>query len=191
MIYVDAGAADPPAQDGTAWADAFTDLQDALSWAVPGVEIWVAEGTYKPTGEPQTARCPSSCRAAWPSTAASPAPKTACDERDWASHVTVLSGDIGTSGREQPTTATTSSTAAGVTETAMLDGFTISGGNANGDCLARLAMAAGCTTSIGIPTLTQRHLQRQPGDGHGGGMYNYEQQPHADQLHLQRQRSRQ
>ncbi len=46
ILYVDAGASG--ANDGSVWADAFTDLQDALAAAARGDEIWVAEGVYKP-----------------------------------------------------------------------------------------------------------------------------------------------
>ena len=46
ILYVDAGASG--ANDGSAWADAFTDVQDALAAAARGDEIWVAEGVYKP-----------------------------------------------------------------------------------------------------------------------------------------------
>ena len=46
VLYVDADAAG--ANDGSAWADAFIDLQAALAAAVQGQEIWVAEGLYKP-----------------------------------------------------------------------------------------------------------------------------------------------
>src|SRR5436190_492626 len=53
-LYVDTSA--PPAGDGLSWATAFQDLQAALTLArnTPGLadEIWVADGTYKPTTNP-------------------------------------------------------------------------------------------------------------------------------------------
>ncbi|RKZ09428.1 hypothetical protein DRQ32_08170, partial [bacterium] len=47
IIYVDIDATG--AHKGSRWADAYTDLQDALGIAVAGDDIWVAEGVYKPT----------------------------------------------------------------------------------------------------------------------------------------------
>lgn len=49
-IYVDSSAT-TGANNGLTWANAFTDLQEAidLSCNCPDAEIWVAEGTYHPT----------------------------------------------------------------------------------------------------------------------------------------------
>ena len=48
-FYVKANAGG--ANNGTSWNDAFTDLQSALNYPcfAPNAEIWVANGTYKPT----------------------------------------------------------------------------------------------------------------------------------------------
>src|SRR5512139_1671612 len=45
VIYVNANASGP-IYDGLAWTSAFTDVQSALTVAVYGDEIWVAEGLY-------------------------------------------------------------------------------------------------------------------------------------------------
>ncbi|MBK7938735.1 MAG: hypothetical protein IPJ82_17340 [Lewinellaceae bacterium] len=45
-IYVKSNASG--ANNGSSWADAFTSLDAALAAAVPGNQIWVAAGTYKP-----------------------------------------------------------------------------------------------------------------------------------------------
>jgi hypothetical protein len=44
--YVDSSATG--LDDGTSWANAFLDLQDALETAQPGEQIWVAKGVYIP-----------------------------------------------------------------------------------------------------------------------------------------------
>ncbi|MBN1164041.1 MAG: hypothetical protein JXB45_05660 [Candidatus Krumholzibacteriota bacterium] len=94
-IFVDVTATG--ANNGSSWTDAYTDLQTALGTAVPGDEIWVAAGTYKPTT--------GSFRSATFQLVNGVAlyggfygNETMIGQRDWTKYVTVLSGDIGTVG---------------------------------------------------------------------------------------------
>lgn len=92
VIYVDADATG--LADGSSWADAFIDLQDALDVAQAGDEIWVAEGVYKPdrgTGDRGMSFemvCGASIYGGFAGD------ETCRDERDWNKHRTVLSGDL-------------------------------------------------------------------------------------------------
>ena len=51
-IYVNAAATG--ANNGTTWANAFTSLESAIAAFTTVNEIWVATGTYKPTGTART-----------------------------------------------------------------------------------------------------------------------------------------
>jgi hypothetical protein len=83
--------------NGTSWANAFTKLQPALAAAMPGDEIWVAQGTYLPTEDTNrdsSFSLPSGVRlyGGFGGT------ETDLDQRDWTGHPTILSGDIGVPG---------------------------------------------------------------------------------------------
>jgi predicted outer membrane repeat protein len=129
IVYVSAGAAG--ANDGTSWADAFTSLQSALSAAVSGDEIWVVAGTYKPTTT--TNRSASFALkngvGIYGGFVGSEVSRT---ERNPTVNVTILSGDIGTVGSTSDNSLHVVTADSTVTASAVLDGFTIAGGNASG-----------------------------------------------------------
>ena len=142
-IYVDKDAAGN--NNGTSWADAYTDLQSALSAATYGTEIWVATGVYTP-GILQTDTFPLTAGVQLYGGFA--ATETLGTQRDWQANPTVLSGDIEGNDVTDANGVVTNTanitgansyhvvwadgvTGAPITETTVLDGFTITAGQAN------------------------------------------------------------
>ncbi len=168
VFYVDASRPDDGG-DGVTWATAFRHLQSALAVATDGDEIWVAAGTYAPDeGTGQTANDRDATFrmkdgvAIYGGFAGGEVNRA---ERNPATHVTTLDGmgiayHVVTSDGNAPT--------------AVLDGFTITGGNADGlapnDC------------GGGVYTLgSQAHFANLTISGNtastGGGVYNRSSSP--------------
>jgi hypothetical protein len=165
IIYVDADA--DGANDGSSWTDAYTDLQDALDAATGGGEIWVAEGVYTPSNTSDR----SATFDLWNGMAlygGFVATETLRTQRDWDAHITVLSGDIdgndvtdangvvSNTGSIVGDNAYHVVTADGdeITEATVLDGFVITGGNANTDLgVWPDEMGGGMCNPDGEPTL--------------------------------------
>jgi parallel beta-helix repeat protein/predicted outer membrane repeat protein len=167
-VFVDAGATG--ANHGGSWAEAFTDLQDALHCASGSGEIWVAEGTYKPTGTTDreaTFQLASGVAiyGGFDGTESSRGERNA----DPATNNTVLSGDIGTPGNNGDNSYHVV-TGSGTDASAVLDGFTISGGNADGSALPHW-YGGGMYNGAGSPTLANLIFSGNTAD-FGGGMMN-------------------
>jgi predicted outer membrane repeat protein len=183
VIYVDQDAA--ATNSGTSWADAFIDLQDAFNWAIEGVEIWVAEGTYKPTVEHGGTgdRFKSFQMVNGVAIYGGFDPSVGDDtwgERDWANNVTILSGDL--NGDDGPDFANNDENSYHVLfhpwemtldSSAVLDGFTITGGNANRAPDDDLNNRGGGMGNFGTSPAVANCIFRGNSASHaGGGMFN-------------------
>ncbi len=167
VCYVDANATG--LNDGTRWADAYTDLQDALDDASNpenGItDIWVAEGTYKPdrgTGDRTDTFQLLNGVAILGGFAGG---ETNPNHRDPASNVTILSGDIGTVGDDADNSYHVV-TGSGTNSTAILDGFTITAGNASGS--DPHGEGGGMYNSGGSPTLMNCIFEDNSASAGGG-----------------------
>lgn len=151
--------------DGLSWGSAMT-LQQALTAAVSGDEIWVAEGTYRPTTT--TDRTISFVlRAGVAVYGGFTTAATARSDRDWIAHVTTLSGDIGTAGTTSDNSYHVVNVPAG--SGTILDGFTIQDGNANGTSPNN--SGAGIY-NLGSSTLRNLVITTNAATSSGGGLFN-------------------
>ncbi len=165
VVYVNASATG--ANDGSSWANAYTSLQSALTAAVSTDEIWVAAGTYKPTttttrGFAFPLKDGVGVYGGFAGT------ETARSQRNTAINVTILSGDIGAVGVASDNSYHVVTADSSVTPTGVLDGFTITAGNANGaDPDNR---GGGMWVNGGKPTISQCIFTGNSAQEKGGGL---------------------
>jgi parallel beta-helix repeat protein len=190
IIYVDANT--PDNNDGSSWDKAYEYLRDALTVAQSGDQIWVADGIYKPdedtahtggTGDREaTFQLINGVRlyGGYAGFSASDP-----NHRDPNIYETILSGDLDGNDVDvndpcdlqyEPTRAKNSYhvvTGSGTDETAVLDGFTIIGGNANGPTHPNDYGGGIYNGRYSSPTITNCTLSGNSAE-QGGGMYNDE-----------------
>ena len=176
IIYVDRRAGG--SNDGSTWVDAFNSLQDALTAADSRVaEIRVAQGTYEPGDSRTDTFLLSHC------VAITGGYRGLCgdgdpNDRNIAEFATILSGDLNGDDNPDdlpggPSFAENSFhvvTGSGTDGTAVLGGFTITGGNANGDDEDD-SRGGGMYSKFGSPTVLECVFDRNSAE-QGGAMYN-------------------
>ena len=161
-IFVDPTAAGD--KDGSSWTDAYRHLQNALAAASAGDQIWVAEGTYKPDrGAGHTLGDRNATFQLKNGVAifgGFPPGGGTWQNRNTSNYKTILTGDLTGNDAKDPESENSPKlraensfhvvTTTETDQTAFLDGFTITAGNAN--------------------------ARKQPND-RGGGIYNSDGAP--------------
>jgi len=131
IIYVN-HAVTSDLNDGKTWATAFQDLQAGLGVAIAGDEIWVAKGIYKPSSSSVINLFLSfnidTGVAVFGGFSGS---ENELSQRNWLKHLTILSGELGTVENINDNSRHVV-LFENVDDSTVLDGFTISGGSANG-----------------------------------------------------------
>ncbi len=167
------------------WATACS-LSLALSIAVSGDQIWVKKGVHKPplvlSGDPrQSSFVLKNGVALYGGFAGT---ETALNQRNWTVNITVLSGDIDNNDwTDANGVITTTANIVGnnvyhvlrstnVNSTAVLDGFIVTGGQANGTN-PRNSGGGMQNVTNGSPTLTNVIFIGNTAKDDGGGMGNY------------------
>jgi predicted outer membrane repeat protein len=155
--------------DGTSWANAYTSLPSALTAANSGDEIWVASGTYRPTTT--TNRSVSfALKNGVGVYGGFLGTETSRSQRDPAANVTILSGDIGTPGTSSDNSYHVVTADSTVTASAVLDGFTITGGNADGLSASNQDRGGGMWVNSGAPTVSHCIFTSNSASEKGGGI---------------------
>ena len=198
-IYVDASKTDDSG-DGLSWANAKKTLQAALNIAVSGKDIWVKAGTYKPTSDYGWGTGINSrlfhfrmkngvgIYGGFAGTETSVSQRTAFGVGQ--TNETILSGDVGTVGVSTDNCCHVfyHPDGSNLSSSAILDGFTVTKGNANNPLGSGYAwetcgggMYNGPTsasiTGTWAPTIRNTAFIDNSAISFGGAVYNLESSP--------------
>ena len=175
------------AKNGTSWANAYAGLQTALAHITPGIstQIWVAKGTYKPTtGSCTPTNTETKRRASFVLKngvaiyGGFAGTETLLKQRKPNKNVTTLNGDICVLG-DNTDNSYHVVRGGGTDSTAILDGFTVKNGSANGAAFSGQPREGGGIYNVNSsPTLRNLVLTlNSAADIGGGGMYNQGSNP--------------
>ena len=171
-IYVNTASEGP--YDGKSWATAFNDLQDALSIAQPNTEIWVAAGIYTPDRGTGARTASFYLKNSVRTLGGFAGAETNSHQRDPNKNKTILSGDL--KGDDGPDFAKNGEnsyhvvTASKTYPNTVLDGFIITGGNANGPIGYKYSDGGGIFSTADGLTLINCIFRFNSASEHGGGM---------------------
>ena len=175
VLYVKEGGTG----SGTSWADAFSDPQEAIELAAIDTrysQVWVAGGTYKPISHPNGGTDDRefhfSLRNGVAMYGGFAGNESSLSQRNIETNETILSGDIGSEGivGDNCYHVFYHPVGTNLDSTAVLDGFTISGGNADGSGNHR--RGGGIHNYSSSPTLKNLIISNNRSSGEGAGIYN-------------------
>ena len=89
QIFVNVNASG--ANDGSSWADAYSQIFDAIAAAEENAQIWIASGLYLASENDSTYLTPAYGVSLYGGFAGAEA---SIEERDWAANLTIISGDL-------------------------------------------------------------------------------------------------
>ncbi|MCX6250866.1 MAG: right-handed parallel beta-helix repeat-containing protein [Bacteroidetes bacterium] len=176
VIYVRSNATG--SNNGKSWSNAYTVLQTALDSAVAGNHIWVAAGTYKPSSTYNIPDATSRDRhfrmknnqGIFGGFAGTEPDTFDLADRDLVTNQTILSGDLNNNGVDDADCYHVfyHPSGWGLNSSALLDGFTIRGGNADGDYLKNQHQGGGISNYRNSPTIHNCIITHNAADEGGG-----------------------
>ncbi|MBO0952569.1 putative Ig domain-containing protein [Fibrella forsythiae] len=168
---------------GTSWTNASGNLQAMIDASASSDQVWVAAGIYKPGGSANTNRSISFVMkngvAIYGGFVGN---ETLLTQRPVINPITgqpsstTLSGEIGSAGTTDNSYHVVNNDQTGIDNTAVLDGFVITGGNAAGEN-GNARAGGGMLNVLTSPTVRNCSFQANTATTSGGGMYNGDANP--------------